>query len=138
LEAVEALRGLLALGAGGDPSDALDALRVARATEQLRQEAAAFDQHAAQAKCWFRVRFAIGVMAPIALAVTCFAATFIIVDHSAFDVWAVRLAAGALLVDVLGIVGAVARIVLGKGPRELAPITSSDLEPLAPPDRART
>jgi hypothetical protein len=50
------------------------------------------------------------------------ASVFVLADHQAFTTTATTAAAGAVLVEVVGLTVAVWRLVLGEGPIPLAPV----------------
>jgi hypothetical protein len=104
-----------------------DPLLVARDTELLRQMQETFDQRKSQDRRWFNLRYAMGWVAVGLLPLICVISAYIIFNHSGFDSTTVALASGALLVDSLALVAAVWRLVLGKGPENLGPVTSAQL-----------
>lgn len=104
------------------PTD--DTIALARAAETLRQERETFDQRKAQDRRWHVQRLAMGWMAFAALPFIAAVCGWVIFNHEDFTPATVSLAAAALLVDTLGLVGAVWRGILGKGPEPLAPVAS--------------
>jgi hypothetical protein len=99
-------------------------IQIVQAEERLRQERATFQQRMAQDRWWFRLRLTMGSMAVVLLPAICAVSAFVIFNSSNFDETTVTLAGGALMVDSLGLVIAVWRLVLGRGPNELAPVTA--------------
>jgi hypothetical protein len=101
-----------------------NAIALSKANESLRQEAAAFDQSLIQYRQWMRVRRAMlwtGVALLPAVMVVC---TLILTYHERFTATTVSAASAALLVDSLGIVGAVWKGTIGlAAPTVPVPIT---------------
>lgn len=94
----------------------------ARAWEQLRQQERTYDQHHDEARAWEKVRLCMGWMSVALLPVVTAAAVFVLVDHGAFSTTATTAATGTVLAQTVGLVAAVWRLVLGKGPAQLAPV----------------
>lgn len=101
-----------------------ETITIANAEERLRQERETFDQRKEQDSRYFRLRMAMGWMAVIllpAIGVTC---GWIIFHSHGFASATVTVATSALLVDALGLVVWVWKIVMGSGPRTLEPVTT--------------
>ncbi len=114
---------------------ASDEVILAQTAERLRQERETFDQAKDHDTRWFRVRLAMGWAAALTLPAIFLVATAIIWNHSEFDERTVQLATTALLVDALGTVASLYKLVLGDQPkRALAPLTEA---PRLPRGRSR-
>lgn len=101
---------------------------IARAEERLRQERETFDQKKRQDGRWFILRLAMGWSAVFLLPGIGVVSGWVIANQSDFSGSTVTLAASSLLVDSVGLVIAVWRIVLGTGPDQLSPVTDNDDE----------
>ena len=104
-------------------SEAHDAAVLAQLNERLRQERELFDQKKKQDGRVFVLWMTMGWTAVGLLIAICAFAGYVIVNHDAFSNGTVTAATSALLVEALGLVVAVWRVTLGKGPKELVPIT---------------
>jgi hypothetical protein len=104
-------------------TEARDAAVLAQLSERLRQERELFDQKKSQDRKVFRLWMAMGWTAVVLLIAICAFAGYIILNHTEFSTGTVAGATSALLVEALGLVVAVWRVTLGKGPKELTPIT---------------
>lgn len=94
--------------------------------QQLKQEQAAFDQLQFQDKCFFILRVAMGVLAILAIPDTIYTCSRIILDPHQ-EVMVKRLAAGALFVSIIGLVGYVWRVFLSPASvSRLKPVTTAD------------
>jgi hypothetical protein len=102
-----------------------DPLVIARLSQQLRQEQELFDQRKAQDQERFRLWLAMGWTAIVLFVVICAFAGFVVLDHGDFSTSTVVAATSALLIEALGLLVAVWKKVLGKGPRELEPTTAA-------------
>jgi hypothetical protein len=100
------------------------AVVLARAEERLRQERELFDQKKAQDRRVFTLKLTMGWTAVALLVAICAFAGYVILNHQHFDGATVATATSALLVEALGLAGAVWRGTLGKGPQELGPTTT--------------
>ena len=100
-----------------------DTISLARAAESLRQQSETFDQRKAQDRRWHVQRLAMGWMAFAALPSIAFVCGWVIFNYEDFSAGTVTAASTALLVDTFGVVAAVWRSVVGKGPEPLAPVT---------------
>jgi uncharacterized membrane protein len=107
----------------GGPDRVADAGRRARAEEQLRQEREAFEENKRQIQSWARLRLVMGWTALVLLVVLCAISIFVIALHDAFPASAITAAAGTVFLQTLALVVAVWRLVLGTGPKPLAPLT---------------
>jgi hypothetical protein len=104
-------------------SEARDAALLAQLNERLRQERELFNQKKVQDRRVFALWVTMGWTAVVLLIAICAFAGYIIVNHGEFSEATVTAATSALLVEALGLVVAVWRVAMGKGPEELAPIT---------------
>jgi hypothetical protein len=102
-----------------------DTIALAREQEQLRQERETFDQRKKQDGRWFLLRLAMGWTAVALLPGIGVTSGWIIFHYAQFAASTVTVATGALLVDTLGLVLSVWRIVLGRGPESLGPVTAT-------------
>jgi hypothetical protein len=101
-----------------------ETIEIANAQERLRQERETFDQRKEQDARYFKLRMAMGWIAVVllpAIGVTC---GWIIFHSHEFTSGTVGVAATALLVDALGLVVSVWKIVMGSGPQALEPVTA--------------
>lgn len=105
-----------------------DAVIIVQANERLRQERETFDQHKEEAARWFTLRLRMGYGAVVLLPTIVILSAYILVNHSHFPQTVVTGAAGALFVDVLGLVISVWKVVLNPGSvTRLKPVTSETL-----------
>lgn len=100
-----------------------------REAEQLRQEAATFEQLRGQDAAWSRLRLSMGWVALCSFVTLSSAAIFVLADHSEFSPNATTAAASTILVQSVGLVAATWRLVLGAGPPRLSPVTVVQLDP---------
>jgi hypothetical protein len=98
-----------------------DALVIAQLSERLRQEQELFDQRKAQDKRQFLLWMVMGWTAVMLFIAICAFCGFVVLNFHHFSSGTVTAATSALLVEALGLVIAVWKIVLGKGPRDLEP-----------------
>jgi hypothetical protein len=92
--------------------------------QRLRQEQATFDQKRVQDARWFVLRMAMGILAMLVIPAMIVICALIIFD-SHQDVTVKGLAASTLLVDILGLMGAVWRVILNPASvSQLAPVTA--------------
>jgi len=113
-------------------SSAHDAVVLAQAEERLRQERELFDQRKSQDRKTFVLRLAMGWTAVVLLLAICALCGYVVLHNEDFASGTVTAATSALLVEALGLVVAVWRGTLGKGPAELGPTTSTTLPVAAP------
>jgi uncharacterized membrane protein YqjE len=113
-------------------TEAHDAVVFAQAAERLRQERELFDQRKAQDRKTFVLRLTMGWTAVGLLVAICAFAGYIIINHDEYGAATVTAATTALLLEALGLVGAIWRGTLGKGPTELEPTTAAPLGLRAP------
>lgn len=106
-------------------TNAHDAVILAQAEERLRQERELFDQRKAQDRKTFALRLAMGWTAVALLVAICAFAGYIILNRTSFDGTTVTVATSALLVEALGLVIAIWRGTMGRGPSELEPTTAA-------------
>lgn len=97
-----------------------------KTVQRLRQEQETFDQKKEQDARWFVLRMAMGILAMLVIPAMVVICALIISDPHQ-DVMVKRLAASALLVDILGLMGAVWRVILNpRSVSQLAPVTGAD------------
>lgn len=104
-----------------------ETIAIANAEEKLRQERETFNQRKEQDARYFVIRMAMSWIAVVflpAIATTC---GWIIFKHGEFTPAIVTVATSALLIDTLGLLIAIWKIVLGSGPRALEPVTGQEL-----------
>jgi len=99
-----------------------ETIAIARAQEELRQGRETFDQRKAQDRRWFAMRLAMGWVALVVLPAIGALAAWMLFNHDSFPAVTVTLATSVLLVDIVGLVIAVWRVVLGSGPQALEPV----------------
>jgi hypothetical protein len=104
---------------------------LAQAEGALRQQQAAFNQLIAQDQASFRQRYIIGWILIVLFVGICAVCGYVIVNSSEFPATAVTAAASALLVEALGLVGAIIKGIMGVQPKELEPTIAM---PALPPD----
>jgi hypothetical protein len=104
------------------------AVVLARAEKRLRQERELFDQKKAQDKRMFVLKLTMGWTAVALLVAICAFAGYIILNHHQFANATVATSSSALLVEALGLAGAIWRGTFGRGPQELEPTTSLPAE----------
>jgi hypothetical protein len=100
-----------------------ETIAIATAEEKLRQERETFDQLKRQDARSFVIQQTMSWIAVVLLpgiAVTC---GWIIFNYKHFASATVTVATSALLVDILGVVLSLWKIILGPGPRTLEPVT---------------
>ena len=101
-----------------------DTIALQQAAERLRQERETFDQKKQQDRRWFSLRLAMGWTSVVLLPTIMTVSSWIIFHRETFSEATVTLAASALLVDTLGLVLSIWRIVVtAGGPEKLAPVT---------------
>lgn len=99
-------------------------IAIAQENERLRQERETFDLEKKHYEQWFQVRRTMGWIVALMLPAVLIVATIIIFNSSDFDRLTVQLATGALLVDTLGAVLALYKLILGSSPTvHLQPVT---------------
>ena len=101
----------------------LTAATLLRLEERLRQERETFDQRKEQEARWFSLRLRMGYTAALMLPTVAIACGYILFNQHEFDGTVVASAGAALFVDVLGLLGAVWKVVLNTG-------SITQLEPL--------
>ncbi|GGO63136.1 hypothetical protein [Nonomuraea cavernae] len=97
-------------------------IELLRAQEQLRQMQETFDQRKRQDGRWFLLKLVMGWTSVVLLPGIAFTSGWVIFNHQNFSSTTVAAVTAALLVDTLGLVLSVWRLVLGKGPDPLQPI----------------
>lgn len=102
----------------------------ARAREQLRQERTTFDQAKAHDACWFTLRLAMGYAGNGFLITIALVSGYILLYPGCFAPATIAVAATTLLVDMLGLVVSIFKLVLQQGSAvPLKPITGFRLDP---------
>lgn len=102
----------------------LDAERLARAQERLRQERETFDQRKQQEARWFNIRLRMGYLAAILLPSVMVVSVYILLNYVHFPRSVIGAASGALFIDTLGLVMSAWRLVLNPGSiTRLEPVT---------------
>jgi hypothetical protein len=102
----------------------LSPIDIARANEELRQETATFEHNKRKANRWLLLRLIMGYSSVGILAFVVALCGYVIFNSTAFIPSTVALATSALLVDVLGLIAAVWRIVLSsREGTDLNPVT---------------
>lgn len=102
-----------------------DAIALLRAQEQVRQERETFDHRMTQDGRWALLRLTMGWIAAASLPTIIFVCWWIISRDDWMPTRVKELAAGALLVDVLGLVVWVWRGIVGSAPASpISPVTS--------------
>jgi len=97
-----------------------------KAIQRLQQEQDTFEQKKAQDARWFVLRMAMGILAMLVIPAMVAICVLIIADPHQ-DGMVKRLAASSLLVDILGLMGAVWRVILNpRSVSQLAPVTGAD------------
>jgi len=106
------------------------ALAQRKTAQRLEQEQATFEQKKLQDARWFVLRMAMGILAMLVIPATIVICVLIISDPHQ-DATVKRFAASALLVDILGLMGSVWRVILNPASvSQLAPVTAADEAPL--------
>jgi hypothetical protein len=110
---------------------------IARATEQLRQERATFEQARRNEARWFSLRLIMGYASILLLAAIMVVASYVLFNAADFPASVVMAAGAALFVDVLGLLIAVWKIALNPHfYARLEPVTRVQTsDHLEPPDR---
>ena len=98
-----------------------DTIAIANAQERLRQERETFDQRKTQNARWFVIQQVMAWIAVIFLPGIALPCGWIIFHHSEFASATVTVATSALLVDTLGFIISIWKIVLGSDRRPLSP-----------------
>ncbi len=100
--------------------------RINREAEQLRQEIETFEHEKSEHKRWSVLRLIMGYSSIGILFLIVVASGYVIFNHANFTATSVGLATSALLVDALGLVASVYKIVLNpKSTTPLSPVTKS-------------
>jgi hypothetical protein len=101
----------------------MEMVALAQAQEALRQEQETFNQLQRQDARAFILRATMGWIAAASLPGIGFTSGWILFHSNSFTTTTVNIAAGTLLVDSFGFLASVWKIVLGRGPERLTPIT---------------
>jgi hypothetical protein len=102
---------------------------IQKALERLRQERETFDQKKLQDSRWFVIRMAMGVVAVLVMPALVIVCVLIIIDpHQEATIKG--LAASTLLVDILGLVGTIWKVILNPASvTQLTPVTEASEDP---------
>lgn len=101
----------------------IGAVKLQRLEEQIRQEKEVFDQRKIHEERWFTLRLRMGYMAIVLLPLIMLVTSYIILHHELFPAAVVTSSAAALLVDVLGLLISIWKLVLN-------PTSMSKAEPV--------
>lgn len=103
-----------------------------QANQALRQQDQAFNQRKAHNNWWLAMRLIMGMVIVVLLPFIAYISYIIVSNTSKYNATTVTLASSALLVDVLGLIGVVFKIILDpKSVKELEPTTHLLNPPLA-------
>jgi len=111
------------------PDPVADTIALAAQQEALRQQRETFDQRKTQDHRWFILRFVMGWIAVALLPGIGFTSGWIIFHSRDFTTATITAATTALLVDTIGLVISVWKIVLGPGQQALGPVTVTSTNP---------
>lgn len=112
-----------------------DPVTLAQAEERLRQERELFDRRMEQDQHTFRLRLATGWTIIVLFVAICAFCGYVIINNQHFGGGTVTAATSALLIEALGLVGAILKGTMGGTPKELAPtIAPPALPSPAPPE----
>ncbi len=107
------------------------AIKLERATEQLRQEREVFDQRKQQESRWFFLRISMGYTSVILLFAVVMLSSMVIFNADKFPEFTVKAAGAALFVDVVGLLISVWKVVLNPNfMTKLAPETKEEVPKL--------
>ncbi|WP_286267026.1 hypothetical protein [Thalassotalea atypica] len=96
------------------------------AIERLRQERETFNHQLAQSDRWFILRLIMGYVAVILLPTVAAICGYMILNPTEYSSTSITAASGALFVDVLGLLGAVWKVVLNpESVSKISPVSSS-------------
>jgi hypothetical protein len=110
-----------------------DTIAIEMAMQRLRQEQETFDQVKAHGERWFALRLRMGYVAVALMPTIAALCGYIVLNSTLYTVATVNMASGALLLDILGLLISVWKVVLNPGSvAKLSPVT-----PLAPKPRDR-
>lgn len=93
-------------------NDYMSAAKLLRLEEQIRQEQETFNLRKSHEEQWFNLRLRMGYIAALLLPLILIICSLIIYHHSLFPAEIVTLASTGLLVDILGFMVAVWKLVL--------------------------
>ncbi len=106
-----------------------------RATEQLRQERAAFNQRRIHEGRWFILRLVMGYASVLLLVALGVVAAYIVMGPEKHSEVVLNLAAAALFCDIVGLIVAVWKVALNpRFDERLEPTTTANLPPLSSPE----
>jgi hypothetical protein len=103
--------------------DSHAAADLARLEERLRQQQETFDQKKTQDQMFFYLRMVIGVVAIVLFVAICAFCGYVLLNSRDFPAATTTAATTTLLVEALGIVGGIWKVIFGEGPKELEPVT---------------
>ena len=96
----------------------------ARTREELRQERVTFNQAKSHGARWFALRLAMGYAGIVLLLGTALVSGYVLLHPAAYSTATTTIAASTLLVDILGLVVSIFRLVLRDGSAvPLKPVT---------------
>ena len=99
-------------------------MKAERAREQLRQERETFEQTRAQVGRWFHLRLCMGYVGIALMGLIAAVSTYVILNPDRYAGHVLGIAATALLVDLVGLVVSIFRLVLHHGSMaKLEPVT---------------
>jgi len=107
------------------PVETVATIRVQAAIERMRQERETFDQWKRHENLWFWLRLTTGYVSILSLVLILVVCTFVLIRHADFPAGAVVTATGALLVDALGLIASIMKVVMNpESMRRLQPVTA--------------
>lgn len=105
----------------------LSAIEIEKATELIRQQRETFNQRKQQDSQWFVLKLVMGFSSIFLLAIVLIFSIYILINHGVFPEQVVASACVALLIDILGLIASVWKIVLNSNPiTKLEPIITTD------------
>lgn len=114
----------------------IDAVKLLRLEEQIRQEREIFDQRKTHEERWFTLRLRMGYMAIVLLPLVMLITSYIVLHHENFPSAVVTSSAAALFVDVLGLLISIWKLVLNPSSVSKAEPLISGFEKLAAEETA--
>ena len=106
----------------------ITAASLVRLEERLRQESETFNQRKKQQASWFNLKLCMGYIAAIFLPAIVLGCCYVLYMHDTFPATVVGSARTVLVVDVVGLLVVVWKMVLNQRSfTQLEPVTSSDV-----------
>lgn len=99
-----------------------ETLQLIQGQERIRQIQETFNQRKRQDERWFLLRLAFGYASAVSLLGISVLCGWMILHHKDFSAASVTAATSALLVDTLGVILSVWKVVIGNGLAPLAPL----------------